>query len=147
MGTLSSILTPLATAVSFAKPFIGALQKNDTLGATYQQSNADAALKKQQNLLTYQNAETDRLQRLRRALSTQQAKAGAQGVADGQGSGEAVLQGLNEASDITRQQNTADYNLTNRSIEQNTTQQQNINLLQRQQLRQNTALGLITDNF
>ena len=147
MGTLTSIIKPIATIAGFAKPFIGSAQRDSGYALAAQQAQQDAALKRQQNLLNYQSAETDRLQKLRRAIASQRARAGGQGIGDGQGSGEAVLQGINEASSIDQQQNKNNFDFANLGIGQNLNQQNNINLLQRQQLRQNTALGLLTDNF
>ncbi|MEK7801846.1 MAG: hypothetical protein AAB276_05270 [Pseudomonadota bacterium] len=154
MGSLSSVITPvlnagtaLSSVARFATPLLKSGNKERSLVVSNAQAQQDAAFRKQQNLLTYNNAETDRLQRLRRALSTQQAKAGGQGIGNDGGSNNAVLQGINEVSDISRQENQSAFNQSNNSIDQSLSQQRQINLLQRQQLQHSKALSFLTDNF
>lgn len=154
MGSLSSVITPvinagtaLSSVARFATPLLNAGNKESAGALSNVQAQQDAALKKQQNLLTYNNAETDRLQRLRRAISTQKAKAGAQGVGDDGGSSHAVLRGINELSDMSRQENQSSFHHTNNVIDQSLSHQRQINLLQRQQLQQSKALSFLTDNF
>ena len=144
MGTLTSVL---GTALQFAQPLIGASQKDKSGELAYQQAKEDAALKKKQNLLNYQTSENDRQQRLRRGLSTQRAISGSRGVGDSGGSADAVLLGLAEASDLEGQKNKDSFDLINQSIDVNLDQQRRVNLLRKQQQRQNTSLGYVTDIF
>ena len=144
MGTLTSVL---GTALQFAQPLIGGSQKDRSGDLAYQQAKEDATLKKKQNLLNYQSAESDRQQRLRRTLFSQRAISGSRGVGDSGGSADAVLQGLTEASDLEGQKNKSSFDLTNESIDVNLDQQRRVNLLRKQQQRQNISLGYLTDTF
>jgi hypothetical protein len=52
---------------------------------------------------------------------------------------------LNETSDIERQNNQSKTIMDNTIIDQNLKHQTQLNLLQKQQLKQKTAMGFITD--
>lgn len=153
MGSLSSVIAPIAsmgasTLVSAGKYLVGNSDKIydlKSLNAKNKQAAENATLQKQQNLLAFQVKETDRLNKLRRAISTQRATFGGAGVGSATGSAEAVYQGLNESSDIERQNNQAKTAMDNRVIDQSLAFQQQQNLLQKQELKQKTALGFLSD--
>jgi hypothetical protein len=153
MGSLSSVIAPIAnigvkTIASAGQYYVANSERfrdMDTLNAKNTQLAQSAALQKQSNLLALQQKETDRQSKLRRALSTQRANFGSQGVGSVTGSSDSVLQGLNESSDIERQNNQAKTSLDNTIIDQNLNYQTQLNLLQKQQLKQKAALGFVTD--
>ena len=153
MGSLSSVIAPIANigvkAVASAGQYYLAnsdrLSDVDSVKIKNAQLAQNAALQKQSNLLALQQKETDRLAKLRRAISTQRANFGSQGVGSVTGSSDAVVQGLNETSDIERQNNESKTTLDNAVIDQNVNYQTQLNLLQKQQLKQKAAFGLITD--
>lgn len=154
MGTLTSAIAPIMqigsainSAAGFAKTFVGASQDRAESDLKYQQSQQDAALQRQKNLVDLRNSETDRQAKLRKLVASQRAYYGGKGIGSGPGSSEAVLQGLFEGSDIDRQQNQTAYDLQNSAINQRLSQQKQINLLQKEQLREKTALSALTDLF
>lgn len=153
MGSLSSVIAPIAnigvktiaTAGQYYLTNAGRLSEVDNVKAKNAQLAQNAALQKQSNLLALQQKETDRLAKLRRAIATQRANFSSQGVGSVTGSADSVFQGLNETSDIERQNNQAKTNLDNTIIDQNLNYQTQLNLLQKQQLKQKASLGLISD--
>jgi hypothetical protein len=106
-----------------------------------------ASIQKQKNLLDLKNTETDRINKLRKAISTQRANFGSQGVGSVTGSADSVLQGINENSDIARQHSVSKTALDNALIDENYGAQSQLNLLQKQQLQQKTALAYLNDYF
>lgn len=152
MGSLSSVIAPIAsfgvnTALSAGKYILSNTDKINQakeLSIRNKQIEQNANLQKQQNLLSLQTKETDRMSKLRRAIATQRANFGSQGVGGVTGSADSVLQGINENSDIERQSNLAKANLDNQGIEQNARTQKQLNLLQKQQLQQKSALGFLS---
>ena len=153
MGSLSSVIAPIAsigvqTAVSAGKYLLSNTDRISDLQSANdknRQIEKTAALQKQANLLSLQQKENDRLSKLRRAVSTQRAHFGSQGVGPVTGSADSVMQGLNETSDIEGQYNRANAALDNSIIDQNLNYQKQLNLLQKQQLKQKIAVGAITD--
>lgn len=153
MGSLSSVVAPIAnigvkTIASAGQYFLSnseRLRDLDALNAKNAQLKQSAALQKQSNLLALQQKETDRLSKLRHALSTQRANFGGKGIGSVTGSSDSVFQGLNETSDIERQNNRSKTIMDNTIIDQNLKHQTQLNLLQKQQLKQKTAMGFITD--
>lgn len=153
MGSLSSVIAPIAnigvkTIASAGQYFLSNSERlNDlqTVKAKNAQLTQNAALQKQSNLLSLQQKETERLSRLRRAVATQRAHFGSQGIGSVTGSADNVLQGLAGTSDVERQNNQARTSMDNSIIDQNLKYQTQLNLLQKQQLKQKTALGFITD--
>ena len=151
MGTLSSVIAPLASfganaALSAGKYILSNKGKGSEareIDFKNKQLEQNAALQKQQNLLSLQQKETERIAKLRRAVATQRANFSSQGVGSVTGSADSVLQGLNENSDIERQGNISKTNLDNTIIDQNYNSQRQLNLLQKQQLRQKSALGFL----
>lgn len=153
MGSLSSVVAPIANlgvkAIASAGQYYIAnadrLNNVDNVSLKNAQLAQSAASQKQANLLALQQKETDRINKLKRAVSTQRANFGSQGIGSVTGSSDSVMQGLNEASDIERQNNQSKTALDNDIIDQNLKYQTQLNLLQKQQLQQKAALGLITD--
>jgi len=143
MGTLSSVLTPIMSIGTV----LGGIQKVSHGGSDgdlkQEQYAQNAAFQKQQNLIDFQNAETERRAKLRQLVSKQRAAFGGSGVRSGAGSSEAVLQGMFETSDIERQQNEAETNLANQKIDMGVDQQRRLNLLQKEQLKQKTLLSTL----
>lgn len=143
MGTLGTI----GTVARYVTPLLSAGQKASSSNQDYKHAQEDAALKRQQNLLSYQKAETERLSKLRQSVAAQRALFGGRGVGVVAGSSEAVLDNLTSNADIKRQQNKADYDLTEASITQSLGQARQANLLEKQQLKQSALLGRIGDTF
>ncbi|HNQ92211.1 MAG TPA: hypothetical protein PKI93_04695 [Alphaproteobacteria bacterium] len=143
MGTLTSVLTPIlsiGSALSGAQRVSQDNRENDLRLRQYEQN---AALHKKQNLFDLQNAETERRTKLKKLISAQRAQFGSGGIRSGAGSSEAVLEGLFSDSDIERQQGEGDVALANQKINQGITQQRQLNLLQKEQLRQKTILNTL----
>ena len=153
MGSLSSVIAPIAeigvkTIGTAGKYFVSnsdRLRDLDSANIKNAQLAQNAALQKQSNLLALQQKETDRLSRLRKSIASQRANFGSQGVGSVTGSADSVFQGLNEASDIERQNNQSKTSMDNAIIDQNLQNQTQLNLLQKQQLKQKAALGFVTD--
>lgn len=149
MGSLSSVITPIASigaqAISSAGSYFLTNQDRfmdiGNANSKMEQLEKNAKLQKQQNLLALQQKETERLSKLRRAISTQRANFGSQGVGSVTGSADSVLQSLNETSDIEGQYNRAKTVLDNQQIDQDLNYQKQLNLLQKQQLKQKAAVG------
>ena len=151
MGSLSSVVSPIisagtkavTSAGSFALSNTGTINQLNNLSAKNKQLKEDARLQKQRNLLVLQEKETDRVGKLNRSLSTQRARFGSQGVGSVTGSADSVIQGINEDSDIQRQNNRAKTNVDNQIVDQNYNSQRELNLLQKQQLQQKSTLGFL----
>ncbi len=154
MGSLSSVVTPLmqigsaiGSVASFAQPFVSTSQKGAESDLVLQQYQQNVELQKKQNLLNLQQDETNRRNKLKRLISTQRAEYGGGGIGSGAGSSEAVLQGLHEESDIERQNNENNTAFSNQALDQKLEQQRQLNLLQKQQLKQKTVLSKLGDLF
>ena len=145
MGSLSSVLQPLVSAGQYYVTNSERLRDVEVLNVKNAQMTQSSALQKQANLLALQQKETERLNKLRRAASTQRANFGSQGIGSVTGSADSVLQGLNEASDIERQNNQSKTSLDNKIIDENLKYQTQLNLLQKQQLKQKNAIAFATD--
>ncbi|MDY0029488.1 MAG: hypothetical protein RBR86_06050 [Pseudobdellovibrionaceae bacterium] len=154
MGSFASALTPImqigsaiSSVASFSKPYVAQSQSNAQADLELKQLELRSEQQKKQNLLNYQQAETARRSRLQRLLSAQRAEFGGGGVGSGAGSGEAVLTGFAADSDIERQFNEKDYQLDNQTLDLRVAQQRQLNLLQKQQLKDKTFLNSLTDIF
>ncbi|HRK98529.1 MAG TPA: hypothetical protein PLE43_08655 [Alphaproteobacteria bacterium] len=147
MTPILQVGSTLSSVASFAKPFIAQSQKNDEADLSLKQYQQNIDLQKKQNLLDLKNAETDRRAKLKRILSAQRAEYGGSGIGVNAGSSEAVLQGLVEDSDIQRQNNDSSTSFSNQALDQKLAQQKQLNLLQKQQLKQKTFLSSFTDLF
>jgi hypothetical protein len=147
MGTLSSIGSSLVSAAQFALPAKEARDSSVEINLKNKQLEQSAAYQKQKNLLALNTSETERQSKLRKALSTQRANFGSQGIGSATGSAEAVLQGTFADSDIERQQKQAATERDNAAIDANLASQKQLNLLQKQQLQQKATLGYLTDLF
>jgi len=145
MGTLTSIIPALTTAGKYIASNAEKISDVNAINTKNALLAQNAALQKQSNLLSAQQKETDRILKLNKAISTQRANFGSQGVGSVTGSGDSVLQGLAETSDIERQNIKSKTAMDNAIIDQNLKSQQQLNLLQKEQLKQKAALGLITN--
>lgn len=145
MGSLSSIISPIMSVGRLFVENSERLRDVENITIKNRQLKQSAALQTQSNLLALQQKETERMAKLRRAISTQRANFGAQGVGSVTGSGDSVLQGLNESADIERQNNQNKTAMDNKIIDENLKYQTQLNLLQKQQLKQKNALGFISD--
>lgn len=141
MGTLSSVLSFGSAIGGVMTKARSVSQSNSEADLKLRQYEQDAALRKKQNLLDLQNSETERRTKLKKLISAQRAQFGGSGVRSGEGSSEAVLGGLFSDSDMDRQDNETQYSLSNQSINQGVAQQRQLNLLQKEQLRQKTILN------
>jgi hypothetical protein len=152
MGSLSSVVTPLASVGAKAIGTIGSQiisnqgrrQEQRELDRRNQQIADNAALQKQQNLLLYTQRENDRTARVRRSIASQRAKFGSQGVGSVTGSSETVLEGIENSSSLEGQDNRDRLSLDNSLIDNNATYQRDLNLLQKQQLRQKSNLSFLS---
>jgi hypothetical protein len=105
-----------------------------------QQATQDAALERQNLVITAQNAEEARQRALRRAVAKQRASFGGSGISPSGGSAEAVLLGLfDESEEDLRQRERLDQ-LKTSALSQGLAQQNSINILQTQQLRERQQL-------
>ena len=147
MGSLSSVASTLVGVANYAMPAKQAADNTREIDLKNKQLAQSAALQKQRNLLALSKAETDRQAKLRRALSTQRAKFGSQGIGSVTGSSDAVLEGDFAESDIARQSNQSATALDNQAIDDNLQTQTQLNLLQKQQLKQKATLGYLTSLF
>jgi len=145
MGSLSSVIAPIASAGKYFISNSERMRDIDTNSIKAGQAAQSAVLQKQANLLSLQQKETDRLSKLRQTIATQRANFGSQGVGSVTGSADSVFQGIHESSDIERQGNIRKTTMDNAIIDQNLKSQQQLNLLQKQQFKQKAALGVITD--
>ena len=152
MGSLSSVVAPLASVGAKAIGTIGSQiisnqgrrQEQRELDRRNQQIADNAALQKQQNLLLYTQRENDRTARLRRSIASQRAKFGSQGIGSVTGSSETVLEGIENSSSLEGQDNRDRLSLDNSLIDNNATYQRDLNLLQKQQLRQKSNLSFLS---
>ncbi len=106
-----------------------------------QQAAQNAALSKQEIQAKAVEVEKERRNALKRAVARQRAKFGSSGVANGDGSSEAVLLGLFDESDEKRQSREKLDQLRNQSLEQNLLQQKSVNTLKRTQLAEQQKLS------
>jgi len=145
MGSLSSVITPILSVGKIFSNNSARQRDIKEINIKNRQLEQNAVLQKQSNLLSLQQKESDRLSRLRRSISAQRANFAGQGIGSVTGSADSVLQGLNEESDIERQNNQSKSDLEARRIDDNYKGQRQLNLLQKQQLKQKSALSFITD--
>jgi hypothetical protein len=155
MGSLSSVISPIvsvgAKAVTSAGSYVlsntGTINQVNDINLKNKQLKEDADLQRRKNLLALQEKETNRVSKLNQTLATQRANFGSQGVGSVTGSADAVIQGINEESDVERQNSQAKTDLDNQSVDQNYRHQRDLNLLQKQQLKQKSALDYATGLF
>lgn len=160
MGTLTSALTSIATGVvtSRARNYVSdsidnamrrrelraqqdlALQNLQEKQANeLQTATKETTLDKEKIALDQQKADRERKKALKRAVSRQNALAGARGVSDS-ASGEAILLGLFDESEEERKERDRLDTLRNKSLEQGIENRQRRNLLEVSQLRERQAL-------
>lgn len=156
-----SLLGTIGSAVTAGTAVLGGVQtltgignsqqkKEDNLALdqlkrqqTLQQKQLEerAALERQQIALNTQQAEEQRKQALRRAVSRQRASFGSQGVGSGSGSSQAVLLGLFDESDEEQQRREELDNFRITALDQNINQTRALNVLQRTQLAERQKLA------
>ncbi len=111
-----------------------------------QQLAQDAALEGQQIALSAAQSEEERISALKRAVARQRANFGSQGIGSGAGSSQAVLLGLFEESDAEKQRREELDNLRLSAIDQDLSQAQSLNVLQRTQLEERNKLNNTQSN-
>lgn len=151
MGSLSTATSLIGTASGFANTAINNNQSQRQLQAQHnlqeQQIAADNALQKAQIDTEAKAAEEDRKRALRSAVARQNAQTGASGIVSGDGSSEAVILGLFNESEEEAQQREERDTLRIASLDQNLTQRQNLNLLQRNQLAEDNRTSSALSAF
>ncbi len=147
MGALASVITPLfqigsvlGSVAGMVQPYVNdkqeRKQQQQTQSLLLKQAQQDAALQKEQQRVTTAQSESQRRIALKRAMARQRANFGAQGVGSNNGSSEAVLLGMFSESDEERANREKLDALRSQAIDQNISQQQQLNLLQQTQLRE-----------
>jgi colicin import membrane protein len=155
MGAIASVLTPIlqigsaiGTVAGIVQPFyednVSSKQLEQQNALKLKQAKQDAALKQQQITLETQQAEEKRRAALKRAMATQRANFGSQGVGSGGGSSEAVLLGMFEESDAERQNREQLNQLKSAALETGISQQRQLNLLQQEQLQERQILDRVS---
>lgn len=158
MGNFTSALGPLLQVGSTIGTMASAMQpyyenqlsnkqqkKSDALALKNAQANA--AIQKESSRIENETAEIKRRKLLKRAVASQRASFGAQGIGSGAGSSEAVLLGLFDESDIERQQREKMKSIKDAAIDQSIGYSQAVNLLQQSQEQEKQALARLTDAF
>lgn len=115
------------------------LQQRQNLQAA--QAAQDAALSREQIALNASLDNEERKKALKRAVARQRANFGAQGVGAGAGSSQAVLLGLFEESEDDKRSRDALDNMRLKAIDQDLSQSNAINVLQRTQLEEKGRLS------
>lgn len=173
MGALSPVLTGLTamrSVINAADRTIGSvrgfgrnpyeeqsriLREQQDLALKQLQDQQDAqardlaertALERERMATTMQAAETERRAALRRAVARQRASFGAQGLAPGDGSPQAVLLGLFDESDEDRATRERLDDIRSRVLDQEAGSQSRINFLQRTQLAERQSLARLNDS-
>lgn len=170
MGALSSAVTALGTlttALGAVNGFGGAVQnltgggsrsleaEQDMAMRSLQQQQAahmrglqeQAALQNEKIAADTLAAEDQRRAALRRAVARQKVQFGAQGIASGDGSSQAVLLGMFDESEQDRAARERLDTLRQQAITQNIEAQSRINVLQRSQLAERQKLQRITTGY
>ena len=159
LGGVLPALTGVATGAAALERTIGTARRFGSNPAQSEKNLALAQLKERQSLQNRQNeaqntlerekntmnaaqSEKERRKALRRAVSRQRARFGAQGLGAGAGDGssEAVLLGLFSESDDERKKREGLDHLRDRSLELDSAQSRSANLLQASQLAQRQKL-------
>lgn len=150
------VISTIGSLVSGASNFYEASQEDGNLEAEQdlalqqlqaeqalemQQLEQDAALKQEQIDAAAAQAEDARKKALKRAVASQRASFGSQGLGDGSSnSSEAVLLGLFEESEDERRVREENDALKAKALDQNLEDQKSLNLLQTTQLQQRQSL-------
>lgn len=121
------------------------LRQSQDLQMAQARTNAD--LDRQQIDLETANSEEERKAALRRAVARQRANFGAQGVGAGTGSSQAVLLGLFEESEDEMARRASLDKLRLNTIDENLSQSNAINVLQRTQLQERSKVGNLARNI
>lgn len=158
MGALSSIVPSIlqvgsalgginrtAKTVYQDKIDLDQLQQRQSLSQA--QAERDAALAREELAAETQSYEQQRRAALRRAVAKQKAVFGSTGISSQDGSAEAVLLGLFSESEEERQAREKSNNLRESALQNDLSNQKQINLLQKTQLQQRQKLNQITSFF
>ncbi|MFP4098965.1 MAG: hypothetical protein ACLFP8_06435 [Alphaproteobacteria bacterium] len=121
------------------------LKEKQTLQET--QTRQSAALEKEHVAQESKIDEQQRKAALRRAVASQKANFGAQGVSSKDGSAEAVLLGLTRDSETEQEFDNNRASLKQAAIEQDVSQRKALNILQRTQLQEKNNLSTIRKFF
>lgn len=111
------------------------------------QAQENAALTRSQLALQSEAAERERRNALKRAVARQRANFGSQGTGSGAGSAQAVLLGLFEESEADLAEREKLDALRRSALDLDIAQQNRLNLIQREQLRENQKLSNLSRNF
>jgi len=150
MGAVVPLLTStlVSQGVSMALRQSNNNQALDQLKARQElqqkQAAADAALQKQQIALSAAQENEERQKALKRAVARQRANFGSQGIGSGAGSSQAVLLGLFEESDDEKARRDALDNLRNKAIDQDLSNGNALNVLQRTQLEEKNKINSLS---
>lgn len=140
MGALTSTIGTLVSAANILMPL---KNSGETTAAQNRQLQQNSAIQKQKNLLALEQTESNRLAKLRKNIASQRAAMAGRGIAATGGSADAVLQGMIEDSNVESQNNYTQTALDNARIDANLGSETQLNLLQKEQLKQKTALNSI----
>lgn len=140
MGALTSAVGTLVSAANILMPM---KNSGEATAAQNRQLQQNAALQKQKNLLTLEQTESNRLAKLRKSIAAQRASMAGRGIEPTGGSADAVLQGLVDDSNAESQNSYAQTALDNARIDANLGSETQLNLLQKEQMKQKTALNSI----
>ncbi len=150
MGAVVPLLTStlVSQGVSMALRQSNNNQALDQLKARQElqqkQAAADAALQKQQIALSAAQENEERQKALKRAVARQRANFGSQGIGSGAGSSQAVLLGLFEESEDEKARRDALDNLRNKAIDQDLSNGNALNVLQRTQLEEKNKINSLS---
>jgi len=142
-------MTPLL--MTYAMSEASNQQAQNNLAASHAleeaQSKEQAALEKTVLRNSVAADEKNRKAALRRAVASQKAKFGSQGVSSSGGSSEAVLLGIIEDSEDDQQESDNVSSLKLAAIDQDLNQEKALNVLQRTQLEERNNLSLFSKLF
>ena len=147
MGAITSGIGALVSAANFLMPLKSANDQSKEIALQNRQLQQNAEIQKQKNLLALEQKESERLSKLRKAISSQRAALAGRGISPVGGSADAVLKGLSEDSEAESQSNIFATQLENAKIDAGLGNSTQLNLLQKQQLKQKTTLGYLNDVF
>jgi colicin import membrane protein len=172
MGALASAASGIAGAVSAVRTVVNTIENPSSLNPLNTQSallaqQQSLALKQlqqkqavdtenltaqtaldQQQLAAQSASDTDQRQSaLRAAVARQRASYGASGISPDDGSSQAVLLGMFDDNDQVQQDADRIDSLRSAALDQNLTDQANVDVLQRTQLQQQQKLQQVAEGF
>ena len=154
MASIASVATLLTAGLTAATGVTGMGQQNraaqaeaDRMSALAQR-DAEAAARDQEAIARErEQSERERRNALRRAVASQRARLGAQGVSSADGSGEALLLGLVQESALDASEAEQERRAALKAIEEDLSARRSVNLLdqKRHRLNQPTVLDQVSD--